>query len=77
MRPIVYVQTSGGVAFICSSGDVEVVHLDWDDLEADLPSVWRNQINEALEVIRPYATEGDNQETFSRHVENLEEMRGK
>lgn len=73
MKPIVYVEVSGGVAYVSSSGDVEVVDLDWDNLnDVDEDSEDRRQeLLGALAKINPYTHQGNNQETFRQHQRNL------
>lgn len=74
-RPIVYVQVSGGVAYICSSGDVEIAEIDWDNLNSGYgdDEGFVDDMKRVLEQIRPYATAGNNQLTFADGVRSLEE----
>ena len=72
MRPIVFVQVSGGVAYTYSAGDVDIVELDWDNLRVSSPEESNSEIRAALKTIRPYAAAGDNQRTFSNLVDELE-----
>ena len=52
LRPMVYVQISGGVGYVSSWGDVELVELDWDNARDG--DYTRKDLDALIERLRPY-----------------------
>lgn len=54
MMPLVYCQVSGGILFACSVGEVEVVEVDWDNIDEADPEDAVFEIERALAQLLPY-----------------------
>ena len=68
LRPVVYVQVEGGIAYICSIGDVEIVLIDWDNYKTDeLDGEDIDYLRACVETLRPHAA-------FALSVPEIEEF---